>query len=167
MARIKNNPVLDRRAAPYLKLPPGRRPQQPRVWFYEMSYQAQLWSRARRVILVVLERSGELIPDHFWLLTSWTRPQRSAEVLLELYRQRGTAEGHQGELKSVGSRFMGCAIGHKAWIGAGLYVQHGRAIPNGTRLIRDPSEVVKKFADVPPGTLLIARDGAAVPLKPT
>lgn len=101
VARIKNNPVLDRMAEPYLKRPVGRPPQQPRTWFHEMSYQAKSWSQARRVILVVVERSGELIPDYFWLLTSWTEAQRSAESLLELYRQRGTAEGHQGELKSV------------------------------------------------------------------
>lgn len=101
VARVKNNSVLDQMAAPYIKLPPGRRPAEPRIWFYEMCYQAQSWSRARRVVLVVLERSGELIPDYFWLITNWTQQQRDGETLLEFYRQRGTAEGHFGELKSV------------------------------------------------------------------
>ncbi len=37
-----------------------------------MRYQAQSWSHARRVVLVVMERSGELIPDYFWLITNWS-----------------------------------------------------------------------------------------------
>lgn len=101
VARIKNNAVLDRMAVPHLRRPVGRPPHEPRTWFYEMDYQAQAWSRKRRVVLVVLERPGHLLLDYFWLLTSWTCEQLSGEDLLELYRQRGTAEGHQGELKSV------------------------------------------------------------------
>lgn len=101
VARIKNNAVLDRMAAPHLRRPVGRPTNEPRTWFYEMDYQAQPWSRKRRVVLVVLERPGQLLLDYFWLLTSWTCEQFSGEDLLELYRQRGTAEGHQGELKSV------------------------------------------------------------------
>jgi hypothetical protein len=66
-----------------------------------MSYQAESWSRPRRVVLVVMERSGELFLHHFWLITSWINEQMSAEALLELYRERGTAEGYYGELKSV------------------------------------------------------------------
>jgi hypothetical protein len=101
VARIRNNPVLDRMAQPYLVRPVGRPPNEPRTWFYEMSYQAASWSRARRVVLVVQERPDELLLHHFWLLTNWTREQMDAETLLSLYRERGTAEGHQGELMSV------------------------------------------------------------------
>jgi hypothetical protein len=35
VARIKNNKVLDRLAARYLRRPPGRPPAEPRVWFHE------------------------------------------------------------------------------------------------------------------------------------
>jgi hypothetical protein len=101
VARIKNNPVLDRMAAPYLKRPPGRPPAEPRTWYHEMTYQAASWSRPRRVVLVVLERSDDLYMHHFWLLTSWTAQQMPAEALLEMYRDRGTAEGHMGELMNV------------------------------------------------------------------
>lgn len=52
-------------------------------------------------VLVVLERPGELFLHHFWLITSWSEEQMHAEDLLELYRERGTAEGHFGELMSV------------------------------------------------------------------
>lgn len=101
VARIKNNPVLDRMAQPYLVRPVGRPPLEPRTWLYEMSYQAEPWSCARRVVLVVQERPDELLLHHFWLLTNWTKEQMDAEALLSLYRERGTAEGHQGELMSV------------------------------------------------------------------
>jgi len=101
VARVKNNKVLDRMAEPYLHRPPGRRPAEPRTWLYEMTYQAESWSRARRVVLVVLEREDDLFLHHFWLITNWTPEQMSAEALLERYRQRGTAEGHFGELMSV------------------------------------------------------------------
>ena len=101
VARVRNNKVLDRNAEPFLKRPPGRRPNEPRTWTYEMTYQAKKWTRARRVVLVVLEREEELFLHHFWLITNWTSEQMPAENLLPLYRQRGTAEGHMGELMDV------------------------------------------------------------------
>lgn len=101
VARVKNNPVLDHMAEPYLRRPPGRPPNEPRTWFYEMNYAAESWSRGRRVVLVVLERAEELFLHHFWLITSWAEDQMPAADLLELYRGRGTAEGHFGELMSV------------------------------------------------------------------
>ncbi len=38
---------------------------------------------------------------HFWLITNWAEDQMPAANLLELYRERGTAEGHFGEIMSV------------------------------------------------------------------
>ncbi|HSN15372.1 MAG TPA: IS1380 family transposase [Anaeromyxobacteraceae bacterium] len=101
VARERNNAVLNRMAEPYLVRPVGRPPKEPRTWFHEMSYQAEKWSRPRRVVLVVMERQGELFLHHFWLITNWSKEQMAAEALLELYRERGTAEGYYGELKSV------------------------------------------------------------------
>ncbi len=101
VARIKNNAVLDRLAEPFLRCPVGRPPAEPRTWRYEQTYQARPWSRARRVVLVVQERPGELFLHHVWLLTNWTAEQMDGEALLELYRDRGTAEGHFGELMRV------------------------------------------------------------------
>ena len=101
VARIKNNPVLDEMAEPYLVRPPGRTPAEGRTWFHEMSYRAESWSRERRVVLVVCERPGELFLHYFWLITGWPEEQMDPEALLELYRERGTGEGHLGELMSV------------------------------------------------------------------
>lgn len=101
VARVRNNKVLDRLAQPHLTRPPGRPPNEPRTWFHELSYRAAGWSRERRVVLVVQEKPGELLLHHFWLITNWTAQQMPAEALLDLYRQRGTAEGHFGEFMSV------------------------------------------------------------------
>ena len=101
VARVKNNAVLNRMAEPFLKRPVGRPPKEPRIWFYEQSYQAKSWSRPRRVVLVTLERPGQLFLDHFWLITNWSPAQMDGPALLEMYRRRGTAEGHMGELMDV------------------------------------------------------------------
>lgn len=101
VARVKNNAVLNRMAFPYLKRPVGRPTAEPRTWFHEMNYQAGSWSQPRRVVLVVLERTDELFMHHFWLITNWSAEQMSGQDLLAMYRQRGTAEGHMGELMSV------------------------------------------------------------------
>jgi hypothetical protein len=101
VARVKNNPVLDRMAEPFLRRPIGRPPKEPRTWLYEMTYRAESWSQERRVVLVVLEREDELFVHHFWLITNWTAEQMSGDQLLEHYRQRGTAEGYMGELMNV------------------------------------------------------------------
>jgi hypothetical protein len=101
VARVKNNPALDKMALPFLNRPVGRPPNEPRTWLYEMSYQAESWSKPRRVVLVVLEREEELFLHHFWLITNWQPSQMDGAALLDMYRQRGTAEGHMGELMSV------------------------------------------------------------------
>jgi hypothetical protein len=101
VARLRNNRALDRLAGPHLKRPPGRPPAEPRLWLHELEYQAGPWSRPRRVVLVVKERPDDLLLDHFWLLTSFSAAAVPAEDLLAHYRQRGTAEGHFGELMDV------------------------------------------------------------------
>jgi hypothetical protein len=111
--RIRNNAVLDRMAEPYLVRPVGRPPQQPRTWFHEMQYRAESWSRPRRVVLVVRERAGELFLHYFWLLTNRTEQQLSGEALLERYRERGTAEGHLGELMNVLAPALSCTTRQK------------------------------------------------------
>jgi hypothetical protein len=101
VARLRNNAALDRLAQPYLTRPVGRPPGEPRTWTVEMRYQPRDWSRERRVVLVIQEKPDEFLLHYFWLLTSWTEEEKDAETLLETYRQRGTAEGHLGELMSV------------------------------------------------------------------
>lgn len=101
VARIKKNERLKHLAAPFVQpLPPSSGPQ-PSLAFYELNYQAESWSVARRIVLVLQQAPGELFPEFFFLLTNWPAEQTSAVALLDLYRQRGTAEAHLGELMSV------------------------------------------------------------------
>ena len=101
VARIRNNAVLDRMAQPYLRRAPRRPPREGRVWCHELRYQADSWEHARRVVLVVVERPGELFVDYFWLITNLRRNRYSGARLLGLYRMRGKAEGHMGEFMDV------------------------------------------------------------------
>ncbi len=101
VARLRANPALDRLAAPYMTRPRGRRPTEPRMWLHPLDYQADSWDRPRRVVLVVQEREDDLLLDRFFLVTSLRPGEMSRWEVLEHYRQRGTAEGHMGELKDV------------------------------------------------------------------
>jgi hypothetical protein len=101
VSRLRANPVLERMAEPFMKRPPGRRPAEPRMWLYELCYQAMSWDEPRRVILVVKEREGDLLFERFFLVTSLEPDQQLPREVLEHYRERGKAEGHMGELKDV------------------------------------------------------------------
>lgn len=101
VCRIRKNNRLEELAEPLLRRPPGRRPYEPRTWTHELTYQADSWSRPRRVVLVVQEVPDELYLHHFFLLTSFDAEEVPADELLELYRRRGKAETHFGELVNV------------------------------------------------------------------
>jgi len=101
VCRIRRNAVLERMGEPLVVRPPGRPPNEPRTWLHELTYKAGSWSRPRRVVLVVQERPGELFLHTFFLLSSWSTEQVPADELLELYRRRGKAEKHFGELVNI------------------------------------------------------------------
>ena len=105
LARIRNNPVLNRMAEPHLERPGNLETWnleagEVRTVLHEASYRAEHWSRARRVVLVVTHRERELFPRHFWLVTSLTREAFDVETLLKRYRVRGKAEKTFGELNT-------------------------------------------------------------------
>ena len=112
LTRIKSNARLKKMAEPYLYLPPG-------VWAqcHDMPYEAESWERERRVVLVVVRREGKLFPDHFWLVTSLSCDTHDADQVLALYRRRGTAEGHIGELKNVVHSGLSCSDRPKSHYG--------------------------------------------------
>jgi Transposase DDE domain group 1 len=101
VARIRKNERLKHLAEPFLQPLAQPTGPEPTLAFHELSYQAEKWSAPRRVVLVLQQAAGEMFPEFFFLLTNWSAGQRPAVSLLELYRQRGTAEGHFGELMSV------------------------------------------------------------------
>lgn len=106
--RLRNNAVLDRLAEPHLGRPQGRPPKEGYQEIIDLiPYQAQSWHYGYRVILVVIDepdpKTGqlELFPRHFFLVTSWSSQERSAEEILAHYRRRGTFEDRIGEFRGA------------------------------------------------------------------
>jgi hypothetical protein len=83
VGRIKNNARLDALAQPYLKRDPGRPTKAGAEFAVELRpYQAESWSRAYRVVLVVIDlpdrKTGlrDLFPHYFFLVTNWPLTRR-------------------------------------------------------------------------------------------
>src|SRR3954453_12766756 len=87
--RLPANPVLQRRIAHLLKRPVGRPPHEVRRFYASFRYQAQSWSRSRRVVAKVEWHPGELYPRVGFLVTNLCRPP---ERVVAFYNQRCTAE---------------------------------------------------------------------------
>jgi len=87
--RLPANAVLQERVGHLLTRPVGRPPRKPQVYFAHFSYQAQSWSKPRRVVAKVEWHRGELYPRVGFLVTDLSRP---AERVSRFYNGRGTAE---------------------------------------------------------------------------
>ena len=64
-----------------------------------------------------------------------------------------------GHLEDAGATLLGCAVGHRARLMAGLYVAPGRAIPNDLTVIGPQADVLRRL---PPGEALAAAPADAV-----
>jgi len=87
--RLPANNVLQNTIAYLLKRPVGQPPHEVRRYYASFSYQAQSWSKPRRVVAKVEWHPGELYPRVGFITTSRVRP---AERVVAFYNQRGTAE---------------------------------------------------------------------------
>ncbi len=66
-----------------------------------------------------------------------------------------------GQMVSTGQRFLGSAFGHGVRVGTGTWMSHGRMIPNGYFVVRDPSDVIQKIpSDLPAGQPLSNHGGS-------
>ncbi|MBB3182916.1 hypothetical protein FHR95_000440 [Halomonas fontilapidosi] len=101
VGRLRSHSGLQKLAAPYLKRPPGRTPEQPREWCHGLESQAGSWPTPRRVVLVVQELPDDLLLHAFFLVTNLGKFDWPPEKVLALYRKRGSAEAHMGEVKSA------------------------------------------------------------------
>lgn len=97
LGRLRSQTGLQKLVAPHLERPPGRLPEQPREWCYDLEYQAGSWPAPRRVLLVVQERPDELL--HAFLVTNLSKFDWPPENVLALYPRRGSAEVSIGEVK--------------------------------------------------------------------
>ncbi len=87
--RLPANAVLQERIAHLLTRPVGRPPKKPQVFFASFGYQAQSWTKPRRVVAKVEWHQGELYPRVGFIVTNLTRP---AARVVKFYNGRGTAE---------------------------------------------------------------------------
>jgi hypothetical protein len=87
--RLPANAVLQERIGHLLTRPVGRPPKKPQVFLASFAYQAQSWSRPRRVVAKVEWHQGELYPRVGFIVTNLKRP---AERVSKFYNGRGTAE---------------------------------------------------------------------------
>jgi len=70
-----------------------------------------------------------------------------------------------GAVVPSGQRFLGAAIGHEAVLGSGVWIAHGREIPNGYVVTRAPDAILHRIADdLPEGEPLAVVDGGLKPL---
>ena len=69
--------------------PPGRPSRKPLVRYKSFRYQAESWSKARRIVAKVEHHQGELFPRVGFIVTSMSLPSRS---VVRFYNKRGTAE---------------------------------------------------------------------------
>ena len=77
----------------------------------------------------------------------------------------GQVQVMDGQLRrSVGEMPCGVAFGEGVFVGAGVQIAPGRAIPKGLRLVADPDRALRRIAaDQAPGTGTV-RDGRVVML---
>ncbi len=75
--RIPANKSLELQIEDILFRPPGRPSLRPLVRYKSFRYQAESWSRARRVVAKVEHHQGELFPRVGFLVTSMSLPSRS------------------------------------------------------------------------------------------
>ena len=108
IGRLRNNPVLDRLAEPYLKRAPGRPPKEGYEDVFELGpHQAESWKHPQRLLLVVVDQpdpvSGQLnlLPHYFFLVTNRPAEELSGEAALAHYRRRGTFEDRLGEFNAA------------------------------------------------------------------
>jgi hypothetical protein len=90
--------VFQRRIGYLLKRPVGRPPYEVRRYHVSFRYQAQSWSKPRRVVAKVEWHPGEQYPRVGLIVTNLARP---AERVIALYNQRGTAEQYIKEGKNA------------------------------------------------------------------
>jgi hypothetical protein len=87
--RLPANAVLQRRIAHLLTRPVGRPPHEVRRVYTSFRYQAQTWTKSRRVVAKIEWHPGELYPRVGFLVTNLCRPP---ERVVAFYNGRGTAE---------------------------------------------------------------------------
>jgi hypothetical protein len=72
-----------------------------------------------------------------------------------------------GRLHGTGTRHLGSAYGHDSRVAPGVFLAPGRAIPNGSVVIKDPSEIVTRVPERAADGPMINRGGTLTALDPS
>ena len=102
--RIPANKSLELAIEDILFRPPGRPGRKPLVRYKSFRYQAESWSKPRRIVAKVEHHLGELFPRVGFIVTNMSLPSRS---VVRFYNKRGTAEQWIKEGKQVQENFVG------------------------------------------------------------
>ncbi len=74
---------------------------------------------------------------------------------------------HRQRIVNTGMPFLGCCIGHRAFVSATSVMLPGRVIPNDYKVLSDTSAYIDKVPDdLPTDWLLLAKNGTIEPLAP-
>lgn len=82
-----------------------------------------------------------------------------ASYSIDLNFDRNIRVPLDGVLHDTGTRFLGSAFGHGCRIGTGIWMAPGRAIPNGTELLRDPAAILFRVPQTPDGRWTVGPEG--------
>jgi hypothetical protein len=96
--RLPTTPVLQGKIGYLLSRPVGRPPLEVRRYYASFTYQAQSWTKPRRVVAKVEWHPGELCPRVGFIVTNLARP---AERIVGFYNHRGTCEQYIKEGKGA------------------------------------------------------------------
>jgi hypothetical protein len=109
ISRLRNTKPLQRQVQRWVEKTQASWRKSPSETLREATFETRYrtktsWSRSRRVIAVLVERSGrdgELFDNLFFLVTNAARREGGSRALLERYRLRGRAENTIGEFVNV------------------------------------------------------------------
>ena len=87
--RVPANKSLELAIEDLLFRPPGRPSRKPLVRYKSFRYEAESWSKPRRIVARVEHHLGELFPRVGFIVTNMSLPSRS---VVRFYNKRGTAE---------------------------------------------------------------------------
>jgi hypothetical protein len=98
VCRLHSNPNLEEAIEDLFERPIGRPSYNPKIFYRSFYYQAEGWSKARRIVAKVEWHFGELFPKVGFLVTnlSW-----NTKKVIKFYNKRGTAEQYIKEGKNA------------------------------------------------------------------
>lgn len=96
--RLKNNRRLSQLAEQSVLYRDNQKWEDREVQYFSMPYQAQSWSKPRRVCIRSIREAGELLFQHAFIVTNLS-DNVSPEVIFSLYDKRGTMENFIKEAK--------------------------------------------------------------------